>query len=287
MGNIVNTQTSKKGWIAAIIVIVIIVAGGVYFARKTMHPQTATTATPAGSESSAAGASAAIEHPIGQAGAGPASASTTPLPPLDGSDDSVVSSLQALSGGSDLAALLLQPEVVQRIVATVDALPRRGLNRVMLPVREPKGAFATQDADGSTVMAARNDARYAPYMQVVQNTDPDKLVAWYVHAYPLFQQAYRQLGYPKAYFNDRLIVAIDNLLAAPDLTQRPTLVLSKGYYRYADPTLESLSAGQRALLRAGPNNEAMLKAKLRVIRSLLVGQKLHPDTAPAAAGSAA
>ncbi|MEP7185202.1 MAG: DUF3014 domain-containing protein [Rhodanobacter sp.] len=282
-----NKQSSKTGWIAAIIVIVIIVAGGVYLARKGMHPQTPTAATPVASDSSVAGASGAIEHPVGQASAGPASASTAPLPPLDGSDDSVVSALQALAGGSDLSALLLQPQVVQRIVATVDALPRRGLNRVMLPVREPKGAFATQDADGSTVMAARNDARYAPYMQVVQNTDPDKLIAWYVHAYPLFQQAYRQLGYPKAYFNDRLIVAIDNLLAAPDLKQRPTLVLSKGYYRYADPALESLSAGQRALLRAGPDNEALLKSRLREIRSRLVGQKFRPDTVPAAAGSAA
>ncbi|MDQ6647510.1 MAG: DUF3014 domain-containing protein [Pseudomonadota bacterium] len=283
-----NKKTSSRGWIAAAIVIVVIAAGGVYLARKAMHPETPTAATSAASASSAESASAAIEHPIGQAGGGaPASASTTPLPPLDGSDDSVVSALRALTGGSDLSALLMQPQVVQRIVATVDALPRRGLNRVMLPVRSPQGSFSTQDADGSTVMAAQNDARYAPYMQVVRDTDPDKLVAWYVHAYPLFQQAYRQLGYPKAYFNDRLIAAIDNLLAAPDLKQRPTLVLSNGYYRYTDPGLESLSSGQRALLRAGPDNEVMLKAKLRAIRALLVGQKLRLDSAPAAAGTAA
>lgn len=287
MGKIVSKQASKGGWIAAIIAIVVIVAGGVYIARKAMHSPTPTAAIPSASDSSAAGnASEAIEHPIGQAGVGPASASTAPLPALDGSDDTVVSALQALTGGSDLSALLMQPQVVQRIVATVDALPRRGLNRVMLPVRSPKGTFSTQDADGSTIMAAQNDARYAPYMRVVQNTDPDKLVAWYVHAYPLFQQAYRQLGYPKGYFNDRLIVAIDNLLATPDLGQRPALVLSNGYYRYADSTLESLSSGQRAMLRTGPDNEAKLKARLREIRTRLVGQNLHPEAAPATAGSA-
>jgi hypothetical protein len=283
----VNKQASKGGWISAIVVVLVIVAAGVYIARKAMHSQTPITGTPGTSSSSAAGeALKAVQHPIEQAGIGPAAATTAPLPPLNGSDDSVVSALEALSGGSNLSALLMQPQVVQRIVATVDALPRRGLNRVMLPVRAPKGAFATEDAAGATVMAAQNDARYAPYIEVVQNTDPDKLVAWYVHAYPLFQQAYRQLGYPTGYFNDRLIVAIDDLLATPELKQRPTLVLSNGYYRYADPKLESLSAGQRAMLRVGADNEAKLKARLREVRARLVGQNVHADTAPAAAGSA-
>lgn len=282
-----NKQASKGSWVAAVIVVLIVVVAGVYIARKAMHPASPSADTPGSPSSTAAsGASATINHPIGQADIGPASASTVPLPPLNRSDDSVVSALAALTGSSNLSALLLQPQVVQRIVATVDALPRRGLNRVMLPVRAPKGAFATEDAAGATVMAAQNDARYAPYMQVVQNTDPDKLVAWYVHAYPLFQQAYRQLGYPKSYFNDRLIVVIDNLLAAPEPKQRPTLVLSNGYYRYADPKLESLSAGQRAMLRAGADNEAKLKARLREVRARLVSQNFHPDTAPAAAASA-
>ena len=38
----------------------------------------------------------------------------------------------------------------------------------------------------------------------------------YVRLYPLFQSAYRELGYPDGYFNDRLVFAIDDLLAAPD-----------------------------------------------------------------------
>lgn len=284
-GSTVNDKQSKGGWIVAIIIILLLVVGGLYLARN------ATTAD--GSKSPAQPASGAetdtsqpIEHPIEQATAAPASASTAPLPALGSSDESVVSALATFTGDSDLSALLMQPRVVQRIVATVDALPRSGLNRVLLPVRPPTGAFATEEVSGSTVMSSQNDARYAPYMKVVQEVEPDKLVAWYVHAYPLFQQAYRQLGYPKGYFNDRVIVAIDNLLATPDLAQRPSLVLSNGYYRYADPKLESLSSGQRAVLRAGPVNEAKLKARLREVRSLLVGQDFHPGTAPAAPQSA-
>lgn len=283
-----SKQTSKTGWLVAIaLVLVIVVAGIIYFARQAdpSHQSPVASSTSSGSESVGKDDNQ-IAHPIEQADVAPASSSAAPLPALNSSDDHVISSLDALLGNSDLSTLLLQPQVVQRIVATVDALPRRGLNRVMMPMRSPKGSFDTQDAAGGVVMSVQNDARYAPYMQAVQNTDPEKLVAWYVQSYPLFQQAYRQLGYSRGYFNDRLLVAIDNLLAAPDLEQRPPLVLSNGYYRYADPNLESLSSGQRAMLRTGPDNEAKLKARLREIRSRLVGQPLQQGIAPGTAGSA-
>lgn len=39
------------------------------------------------------------------------------------------------------------------------------------------------------------------------------------------------------------------------------------------------SAGQRLLLRTGTANEAKIKARLRAIRSLLIGQHLHPAVA--------
>jgi hypothetical protein len=116
-------------------------------------------------------------------------------------------------------------------------------------------------------------------MQIVDAVDPQALVAWYVHAYPLFQQAYRKVGYPKGYFNDRLIVVIDDLLAAPEPARPPTVVRSKAFYVYTDPALESRSTGQKLLMRTGPANEAKIKAKLRAIRTQLTGQNLHPAPA--------
>jgi hypothetical protein len=40
-------------------------------------------------------------------------------------------------------------------------------------------------------------------------------------------------------------------------------------YEFADPDLQSLSAGQRLLLRMGPVNERRVKAKLEEIRRLV------------------
>lgn len=280
MGYVVSKQSSSGGkWAIGIIVIAVVIAGGVYLMRQKAHQ--AEQPVQPNAPATAASAAPAIRHPISQAGSGPAGASTAPLPPLDESDASVSGELATLAGGG-LRDLLVSRQVITRIVATVDALPRQGLGTSMLPVHTPKGGFLTTDADGQTVIGERNAARYAPYMRIVENVDPKTLVAWYVRDYPLFQEAYRQLGYPKGYFNDRLIEVIDNLLAAPDLSSPPALIQPKVLYVYADPSLESLSAGQKMLLRIGPANEAKLKAKLRAIRTALTGQ-----TFPTASGSAA
>ncbi|MEO6925303.1 MAG: DUF3014 domain-containing protein [Rhodanobacter sp.] len=272
-----SRQVSTGSWVAAVIVVLAVVGAGAFLARKATHADhSVATAPTAATPLSASTADMSIQHPITHAQALPASASTAALPALDQSDDDVASALARLAGNGELSLLLVRPQIIERIVASIDAMPGRSLGGFMLPARTPKGVFLTQDVDGSTVIGADNAARYAPYMQMVEQIDPQALVAWYVHAYPLFQQAYRQLGYPKGYFNDRLTVVIDNLLAAPEPTQSPALQRSRNFYIYADPDLEGLSSGQRMLLRTGPANEAKLKAKLRTIRGLLVGQHLPP-----------
>lgn len=279
MGRAVSKQSSAGSWVAAVVVLVIVIVAGGYMAYRAMHPTASTTTAPATASSAmAAPAAAPIRHPIAQAAA-PASASTAPLPPLDDSDASVLSALEGLAGGQDLKPLLMSQQVIQRIVATVDALPRHALGHSVLPVHAPKGTFAVTRANGATVMDARNAARYAPYMQLLEGMDTRALVDWYVHAYPLFQQAYRQLGYPKGYFNDRLIAVIDHLLATPELAQPAALAPVNGHYEYADPSLESLSVGQKMMLRAGPADEAAVKAKLRDVRAQLTGQEL-PSSKP-------
>jgi hypothetical protein len=88
----------------------------------------------------------------------------------------------------------------------------------------------------------------------------------------LFQQAYQELGYPKKQFNDRLVEVIDDLLEAPEAQPPIKLVRPKVMYEFDDPELEDLSAGQKLLVRMGPENAAVLKAKLREIRRELVAE---------------
>jgi hypothetical protein len=155
-------------------------------------------------------------------------------------------------------------------VATINALPDRSLGDGIMPVHRPKSAFEVSSADGATTIAFANATRYAPYMQVIEAVPTHALVAWYVRFYPLFQKAYRDLGYRNGYFNDRLIVVIDDLLATPDRATPPSLVPGlHGTWDYAEPSLQELSIGQRMLLRTGASDEAAIKAKLRAIRAAL------------------
>ena len=113
---------------------------------------------------------------------------------------------------------------------------------------------------------------YTPYVRIAQAIDAKKLVAVYSRFYALFQEAYRQLGYPTGYFNDRLITCIDDLLAAPELDGPIKLAQPKVLYEYADPDLEALSAGQKIMIRMGLDNERKIKAKLREVRSALTAK---------------
>jgi hypothetical protein len=62
------------------------------------------------------------------------------------------------------------------------------------------------------------------------------------------------------------------MLNAPE-PQGPIVVIGKGTrYVFAEPTLQSLSTGQKLMLRMGPQNEAKVKSQLRIMRALLTAK---------------
>jgi len=69
------------------------------------------------------------------------------------------------------------------------------------------------------------------------------------------------------------VQVIDHLLQAPEASGPIQLVQPKVMFQYADPNLESRSAGQKLLLRMGPANERIVKQKLREFRAEIVKKK--------------
>ena len=193
-------------------------------------------------------------------------AAAKPLPALDASDTEARRSLVDLMGSKAFTELVLPLHLVRRIVATVDNLPREAAPQRMMPLKAVPGAFATRGSGEEAVLDAANFKRYAPYVRVLESLDARALVSSYARAYPLFQRAYRELGYPAGNFNDRLVEAIDDMLAAPEIEAPVRLMRPKVLYEFADPDLETRSAGQKILVRMGAGNAARVKAKLREIR---------------------
>jgi hypothetical protein len=165
--------------------------------------------------------------------------------------------------------------VVLAFVTTVDNLGNERAQSHLWPVKTTPGTFQADPAGDASVIGAANAARYAPFVRFVESVDTRKAVRIYSRLYPLFQQAYEELGYPGRYFNDRVVEVIDQLLATPTVTTpiRVKRIQIEGsnrpLYQFEDPTLESRSAGQKILLRVGSENADKLKSKLTEIRALI------------------
>lgn len=270
---------------AIVVVLIVAIAASWYFTRRTGIDFSRHGPAPQG-PAAASSVPPPIDHPIAMAQVLPDAPAGTPLPALAASDEPAATALAQLPGAKGLAELLIARGLIPHLVATVDALPRHTIGSSILPLRPPAGGMVTGSVNGQTVIASANYQRYAPYMQIVDAVDARTLVTWYAHWYPLFQQAYRELGYPQGYFNDRLIVAIDDLLAAPNAGVDVALVpAANGRHALADPTWEALSVGQKLMIRVGPDNERTLKLKLDRIRALLLGKAVILEHAPPAPGS--
>jgi hypothetical protein len=197
----------------------------------------------------------------------PVAAEPRALPALAESDPALVEALAGVFGMETLGRFLNPEGLVRNIVATIDNLPRETVAQRLNPVKPVPGLPVTTGKDETLALAPANAARYGGYLRIAESVETPKLVAAYKHFYPLFQQAYLELGYPNGYFNDRLVEVIDHLLETPELAGPVRLVQPKVLYEYADPELEERSAGQKAMLRLGKDNAARVKAKLREIRA--------------------
>jgi len=259
---------SPFAWIA--VVLVLAGAAGIYYWRSL-----GTTEPPPAPPVAVAPAAPPPEpprilHPLPEP---PADAPA--LPALADSDRVVGNAAEGLFGRDAFARYFYPDGLVRRFVATVDNLPRKTAAVRLMPVKPVPGAFAVKAGDGDFTVAPDNAWRYRPYIVAMEAADAKRVAAAYLRFYPLFQSAYRELGYPDGYFNDRLVFAIDDLLAAPD-ADGARLVQPKVVYEFADAGLEQRSAGQKIMMRMGSGNAARVKEKLRALRRELTVQPPAP-----------
>jgi hypothetical protein len=200
---------------------------------------------------------------------GPPTPEIPALPSLDKSDSFMLDSISHLTKNRSLMHLFNDENLVTHLVSTLDNLLRQSIPLSGLPVDAPNGSFRVRNQAGVLSIDPANSARYAPYMRIVDAVDAKAVVRLYLEVYPLFQEAYEQLGHPKQYFNDRLLAVLDDLIKAPEISPPVQLVQPHVLYQFSDDNLENRSAGQKMMIRLGLSNERKLKEKLETIRSEL------------------
>jgi hypothetical protein len=183
-------------------------------------------------------------------------------PTLINYDETIQEMLTRLLKEQKQLAVLHLENFIQRFVVTIDSLPEKQISPHHLPIKAPQGKFKVV---GSSI-SPENDKRYTPYIQLAEALGTNQSVTIYVRYYGLFQKAYRELGYPNGHFNDRFVAVIDHLLETPEVKDPIGVVQPLIVYKYADPELEELSAGQKILLRIGSDNRTRVKNMLKELR---------------------
>ncbi len=211
-------------------------------------------------------------YPMPSLPAPEAAAPARALPPIDRSDPAVLESLLATFPATTMARVLNMQDFVRRLVVTVDNLPRELVPSQLSIAQRVPGLLAVERHNDTIVLGPDNFARYDGVVAFLSALDPAALVKIYLKFYPLLDQEYKALGFPEARFHDRVIVAIDDMLAAPSPPGPIELVQSKVLFRFADPGLQNLSAGQKILVRVGPAHANRIKQALRRLRSHLLGR---------------
>ncbi len=197
-----------------------------------------------------------------------------PLPALDQSDEYLKLALADVLGSQSLLKMLAETDLITRMVATIDNLPRDHVAERIRPIAGLAGPFDVEASEDNIEFTISPDSyrRYDLLVDMVTNADLNELTEVYGRFYPLFQKAYVELGYPNAYFNDRLVAVIDHLLTTPVVQDPINLVRPHVLYEFADMDLESLSSGQKLLIRMGNEHATRIKATLRELRLLIADQ---------------
>lgn len=195
--------------------------------------------------------------------------SDSSLPSLDNSDRSFRQSLAQLDSSQVILDWLIDEELIRKFVVTVDNMVAGKIPRKHSPLRPMADKFRPSVKGEQIWLDGYNFSRYNSYLGLLEQIDSQNWVEIYRRYYPLMQQAYAELGYPRQQFHDRVLKALDHLLAAPVKPRALALAQPSVMFVYADPQIEQLSAVHKQMLRIGPVNAARVMELAAVLRAEL------------------
>ncbi|AQS38463.1 Protein of unknown function (DUF3014) [Shewanella psychrophila] len=194
-----------------------------------------------------------------------------PIPTLSNSDGYVHQKTVEIADGMKIEPLLVEKDLVRHFVVFVDNLAQGELARKVSPLKAPDRVFTVSDITNKTYLNPDSYHRYDLYANFIANLNEQQLATTYKELTPLLGEAFEELGYGEMSFNQRMLEAIDIMLAAPVIEQPIELDGVSVNYQFVDPKLEALPNAQKLLVRMGPENAKKVKAALRKLKKYLAG----------------
>ena len=201
----------------------------------------------------------------------PSAPSEPSLPPLDQSDDAVRSAVADVAMAAMGEQYLIPANIIERSASLVYLMAQGDVPYKLIPLARPKQVFPIADDGTQVVTDPAGFSRYDALASWVENLDLEPLMAALEPFLPLFREAWSYYGEDGEAFDFALLVTLDLIISTPELDlSEARLIRKEAVWIYEDPTIEGLAAVQKQVLRMGPDNAAIVKAKAAEARALWI-----------------
>jgi len=216
---------------------------------------------------------AEIEDPTPQPPPPPPAPVEEPLPRLEESDDAVRDALGDIPLGTAGQQYLTPSNIIERSASVVYLMAQGDVPYKLVPVSRPKAAFPFKDDGTRVVIDPAGFERYDSLTQWLGSLDLESLLSsleWFI---PLFREAWSYYGEDPAAFDMAVVMMLDFLIATPEIDlSEAQLIRREAVWIFEDPAIEGLAPIQKLMLRMGPENAEILKAKASEARGLWLSQ---------------
>ena len=276
-----HSISAQRGAISAvqaglILVLLLVIAGGVVLLTGIWPPEEESTAPPvmaAPPTPPPAPAITELEEPAVEPPPPPPAPVEEPLPRLEESDDAVRDAVGDIPLGTAGQQYLIPGNIIERSASVVYLMAQGDVPYKLLPVSRPKAAFPISDDGTQVVTDPAGFERYDALTQWLQSLDLKSLLSsleWFI---PLFREAWSYYGEDPAAFDMAVVMTLDLVIATPEVDlSEARLIRKEAVWIFEDPAIEGLAPIQKQVLRMGPENAEIVKAKATEARGLWLDQ---------------
>ena len=273
--------SAQRGAISAaqaglILVLLLVIAGGVVLLTGIWPPEEESTAPPVMAAPPApppAPAITELKEPAVEPPPPPPAPVEEPLPRLEESDDAVRDAVGDIPLGTAGQQYLIPGNIIERSASVVYLMAQGDVPYKLLPVSRPKAAFSISDDGTQVVTDPAGFERYNALTQWLQSLDLESLLSsleWFI---PLFREAWSYYGEDPAAFDMAVVMTLDLVIATPEVDlSEARLIRKEAVWIFEDPAIEGLAPIQKQVLRMGPENAEIVKAKATEARGLWLDQ---------------
>ena len=276
-----HSISAQRGAISAaqaglILVVLLVIAGGVVLLTGIWPPEEESTAPPVIAAPPAPPPAPVIsefEEPAVEPTPPPPAPVEEPLPRLEESDDAVRDAVGDIPLGTAGQQYLVPGNIIERSASLIYLMAQGDVPYKLLPVSRPKAAFPISDDGTQVVTNPAGFERYDALTQWLQSLDLKSLLSsleWFI---PLFREAWSYYGEDPAAFDMAVVMTLDLVIATPEVDlSEARLIRKEAVWIFEDPAIEGLAPIQKQVLRMGPENAEIVKAKATEARGLWLDQ---------------